>query len=255
MESRHFTLVVVGDNHEELVKKYDKKLKVEPYVLFKFDNADVMRKNQIKLLKAATKLDSFDGYSLQNIKDRIDELEHMSAIEYYAEITDDDTIHHIDEETGDAYSDANPNGKYDGCNLGKNFSLPLKTYDGEELYSCKVGDVDWSKMHNTDSHLYEFAWDSIMEKKVNPSTDEEKQVYENMKNFHKYFETYKTRDNYVKSNTSFWGYAFLSENTGWVELGENEDQFSWVNSFYDTFISHLDKNETISIYECTRYKE
>ena len=40
MESnRHFTLVVIGDNPEELVKPYDNNIKVEPYKVYEFAKA------------------------------------------------------------------------------------------------------------------------------------------------------------------------------------------------------------------------
>ena len=54
------------------------------------------------------------------------------------------------------------------------------------------------------------------------------------------------------SNTSFWGYAFLSEKTGWVELEETVNQFEWVKNFFNRFIAPLGDNDKISIYECLR---
>ena len=56
----------------------------------------------------------------------------------------------------------------------------------------------------------------------------------------------------MASNTAFWGYAFLSEKTGWVELEDNEEQFKWVVNFYNKFIKPQSDDTLISIYECRR---
>ena len=50
MSSKFFTVMVVGDDPEGLMSKYDKALKVKPYVKYKYLDADNLRKNAIKLL-------------------------------------------------------------------------------------------------------------------------------------------------------------------------------------------------------------
>ena len=85
-----------------------------------------------------------------------------------------------------------------------------------------------------------------------PKTEEDKIVYENMKNRKAYFEKYGDKKTYVISNTAFWGYAFLSEKEGWKELEPNVNQFIWVSQFFDRFIEPLDDNTLLTIYECVK---
>ena len=74
-----------------------------------------------------------------------------------------------------------------------------------------------------------------------------------MKNRRAYFEHFGNKENYVVSNVAFWGYAFLSEETGWVELEDNMDQVEWVKNFYKRFIEPLDDDTLITVCECIRY--
>ena len=247
-QNRHFTLVVVGDNHSELVRKYDKKLKVEPYVVYRFEDAEKMYNKKLLILKSL--INQVDGND-----DRkeffTEEYNYYSGIDYlefYTEITEGLDI---DEKTGDAYSTENPDGKYDSARVAGVFALPLIDKDGNETYSCRKGDVRWEEVHLKGTELYEAAWDTVMEGKV-PENDNERTIYENMKNRKAYFEFYGTRDNYVKSSTSFWGFAFLSERTGWVELEDTVSQVEWVTNFYERFMEPLSDDEKITIYECIR---
>ena len=73
-----------------------------------------------------------------------------------------------------------------------------------------------------------------------------------MKNRTMYFSKFKTKENYVIHSTAFWGYAFLSEKTGWKELEEHMNQFDWVSHFYDNFIKPLDENTLLTIFECKK---
>jgi hypothetical protein len=108
-------------------------------------------------------------------------------------------------------------------------------------------------MHLVNREVYEFAWDSVMEGKE-PTTDNEKIIYENMKNRVAYFSAFKDKETYVLSNISFWTYAYLDEN-GWVECDEETSQFEWVKNFYDKYINKLDDKKLITIYECTREQD
>lgn len=247
-EQRHFRLIIAGENPEQLIKEYDNKKEVEKYCVFKFSDAEKIRKSTLADLKKA--IDKFpeDSDKRAFLQEEYDYYSSMDEIEFYTDITEG---YDIDEETGNAYSTSNPNGKYDSAQPGGQFALPLITKDGKEVYACKKGDVDWPKVHLTGTEAYEAAWDMVMEGKK-PVTDDEKIIYENMKNRKLYFEHFKTRENYIKSNTAFWGYAFLSKKTGWVELEHHINQYDWVVNFYDRFIVPLDDNELISVYECYR---
>ena len=122
--------------------------------------------------------------------------------------------------------------------------------DGREVFQARKKDVDWSKMHLNSKKVYENAWDMVIGKKK-PKTDEEKIIYENMRNRVEYFRLFETKDNYVMQSTAFWAYAFVDENN-WYELDETTSQFEWVKNFYDRFIKPLDGNTLLTIFECKK---
>lgn len=244
---RHFTLIIAGDNPEELLKEYDSKKEIERYCVYRFSDAQKLYDKKILFLRklVETYPDNFI------FKSELEYYEGIDHIDFFLELTEGLDI---DEETGDAYSTENPNGKYYGAVLGGNFALPLIKKDGTETYQCNKGDVNWDEIHLKNGSIYEAAWDMVMGDKK-PETEEEKIVYENMKNRTSYFEFYQNKENYVLSNTSFFGYAFLSQETGWVELDDAVNQIDWVRNFYDRFIVPLSDDTTISVYECTRIED
>ena len=58
------TILVIGDNHEEIVKKYSADTKVKKYVKLKFADAEKERKKHIKLHPNSRK-------TLESILDKI----------------------------------------------------------------------------------------------------------------------------------------------------------------------------------------
>lgn len=129
--------------------------------------------------------------------------------------------------------------------------MPFLTKDGIECFQARKSDVDWPKIHLNGGHIYERAWEMVMEGSK-PEDDYEKQIYENMKDKTAYFEKFENKENYVISSTAFWGYAFLSEITGWQEASSMDDQFTWMRNFYDVFIKNLPDDTLLTIYECVR---
>ena len=73
-----------------------------------------------------------------------------------------------------------------------------------------------------------------------------------MKDKQAYFEKFETKENYITSNTAFWGYAFLSDITGWLDAEDIEDQFVWMSNFYDLYIKNLPDDTLLTIYECKK---
>jgi hypothetical protein len=244
-----FVAIVVGDNPQKLMDNYSNNKVVEPYVLYRFKDRDKLYEKELKVYEELMKVikdKSSNNYRMA--KEMYDSYKQMGAFDFYNTLIEDNTV---DAETGNIISTKNPDGRYDTANVGQFFSLPLINVEGKEVYSERKGNVDWSRIHLSNPQAYEFAWDSVMEGKE-PKTDAEKQIYNNMKNRVEYFKAYGDRENYVASNTSFWGYAFVSEKTGWVELEDNLNQFKWVREFYNRFIVPLDDKELITVYECYR---
>lgn len=244
---RHFVCIVAGDNPDELMHQYDRNRKVEPYIVYKYSDADNLRKKYIESYQAM--LDSgSDEYDEEYIKDTILDLSEMSADDFYYDITDGLII---DPDSGDALSDVNKDGKFSYYNLGKMFSVPFLTKDGREVFQTLKGNIDWDKIHLSDGHIYERAWDMVMNDSK-PQTEYEQKIYDNMKDKVAYFQKFENKENYVISNTAFWGYAFLSDKTGWMEASEYDDQFVWIANYYNLFIQNLSDDTLLTIYECVR---
>lgn len=257
LENRHFKVVVAGDNAEELMLKYDSNLKVAPYVAFYFSKAEEYRDNYIKSLKGVIsheeKNPNFSAESeerLNYLREELEYVENESAVDYYLNLTEG---LELDKDTGDALSTDNPLGMFTSHNVGGGFSLPFILKDGSEVYKAKKSDIDWDKVHLANTRAYEVAWDTT-HGLAEPQDDDERNIYEHMKNMDEYFANFDGREHYIASNTAFWGYAFLSEKLGWKELDPSEKQFDWVTGFYDRFIKPLSEDTMLTIYECVRPK-
>lgn len=248
MGSNFFSVMVVGNNPTELLKMYDINNKVEPYIKYHYADASKLKKKSIKLMQDV--IDNNDKTTLSDIvidyfKERIKMFNSMTDFEYYTSITNGLSYNN----DGDAVTDENPNGKYLTCNIGKIFSIPLKLKNGSEAFQAKAGDVDWSSMHMAKQELYETAWD-LFHKIREPKTDTEKQIYENIKNQRKYFDSFESKDLYCKYNCSYWNYAYLDKN-GWIDADEHKN-YEWITSFYDNFVKKLKDDDTVTIYECSK---
>lgn len=244
--SRFFSVMVVGDNHKELMDKYSFDLEVEPYIRYEYLKADKYQNNSIKaldnLLNNADKV-GLEPQLKEGLERRIKALKKMTPFEYYRELTDGMYY----DENGNALTTENPNGHWVTARIGKNFSLPLKLKDGTETYSAKADDIDWWAM-NEPTAMYEAAWEMVMEGRE-PTNAAEERVYESMKDKTAYFSNFKDKDDYVTYSTSYWNYAFVDKN-GWVDMSD-EDERKWITNFFERFIKDIDPNETVTIYECT----
>jgi len=203
---------------------------------------------KVLLKKLTNEGDDEENISLLNAE--IQDVEAMTPEDYYFELVSD---LHIDESTGDAYTNENPNAKFSSHRLAGFFALPFILKDGREVYTARKGDVDWSKMHLANQRPYEVAWDTVVEGKI-PNGEEEHTIYENMKNRVHYFTNFESREHYIAASTAFWDYAYVDKN-GWVEIDNSKPQFDWVIKFYDRFVKPLPEDAKLTLYECVRPKE
>jgi len=247
-EAKLFTLMVVGDKPDELVSKYDSNLKVEPYIKYYYKDIAKYKKKAIKiaqeLVDNANKLELTD-FMKEYFKEKVTDLKNLSDFEYYTTICNDCSF----DEDGNALSTENPNGKWISCRIGRNLCTPLKLKNGSESLQARAGDVDWGKMHMVNVDLYSTAW-QLFNKEREPKTEEEKQIYENIKNQKKYFESFKSEEDYVNYCCSYWCYAYLDEN-GWFDADGHKD-YNWITSFYDKYVKTLKPDSYISLYECAK---
>ena len=248
MESnRHFTAIVVGENPDEIMEKYDLSKKVEPYVVYRLSDISKYKENALKAYQHIANSEIMPESIREEYKEKVLELEKMDDIDFYSQLTED---FELDGETGNAMCDVNPDGHYNICRLGKNLAMPLIDKKDQEVFQARKNDIAWDKIHLANQEVYKAAWEMVMGDRK-PVTEEEKVIYENMKNRTEYFKYYGDIDTYVASNTAFWGYAFVTKDN-WVELTDGISQIKWVTEFYDNFIKNLPENTLISVYECIR---
>lgn len=244
----HFSVIVAGDNPDELMKGYDSKVKVPPYVVYKYNEAENLQKKYINIYEEILKSNKFsDDHDM--IQNRLEKIKSQDAFDFYVDLTMD---YDIDEKTGDAISTDNPNGKWRIYQNGKKLSIPFKLKNnGEETFSALKNNIDWGLIHMVNKEVYESAWDMVVNGKK-PSNENEKVIYENMKERLLYFLSFESKEKYVASSTAFWAYAFLSEDTGWVEMDDTVNQIQWITNFYNRFIVPLDNNTRLTIFECVK---
>ena len=244
----HFVAIVAGENPEVLMSPYDKNLKTEPRVVYKYSDAAKLREEYIEVYTSVVTSKTIkEGPFKEDAKDKLAIIKSQTPEEFYLDLTDD---YDHDDVTGDATTTENLDGKWSSYRLGKLFSVPFVLKDGRESFQAKKGDINWELMHLHGGEIYARAWEMVMDGSK-PENDYENQIYENMKARTTYFQKFETKENYVLSNTAFWGYAFVSKN-GWLQLEDNMDQFVWVKRFYDAFIDPLPDDTLLTIYECQR---
>ncbi len=246
--TKFLSVMVVGNNPEELMNKYKIGTKVDKYIKYKYCDADKLKENHISMLKKIIEKNddlNLSDYQIDSIKENIKTISEMTSLDYYNEITYGLSY----DKDGNAYSDVNPNGMWSEYRIGNDYIQPLILKDGKTTYQSTVENIDWGKMHmfKDNINLYEKTWDIVINKKE-LLDDTDKIIYENMHNHIDYLLSFKTKEQYVKFNCSYWTYAFLDKN-GWVDLDCNKNQFDWITQFYDTYIKPLDKKELITIYE------
>lgn len=253
--SKFFSILVVGDNPEEQMAKYDCSLRVKPYIKYKYLDAEKMHKNAVKVLTEVVKnSDKFNFNKLQTdyFRDKLKSLSSMSSFEYYSTIT-----HGLSyDDNGNAMCDVNPKGKWQKYNIGKHFSYPFKLKDGSESYQALVKDIDWDEMHmgRDKVRLFETLWDLVVNDS-DPQDEEEATLKREWQGRQTYFKSFKDVDEYVAHNCAYWNYAFLSDKTGWVDIDDENKSNEWVAGFFDRFIEGLGENDKLTIFEYSRNDE
>ena len=247
-KSRFLSVMVVGDNPDKLMEKYNKSLKVEPYVKFKYLDAEKLKNNSVKLLTEITNNPekfTLNKFQVDYFKERLKAINAMTPFEYYSTITQGMYY----DENGNALTDVNPNGKWDKYNIGKNFSYPLKLKNGKEAYQAKAKDIDWNSMHMNDNYvkLFKTIW-SLAIDDAPPSNKEEELIKNNWKLKKNYLSNFKTVDEFISHNCAYWNYAFLN-NDGWKDVDDNCNETDWINSFFDKFIKTIKDDDLVTIYE------
>lgn len=241
-----FTTIVAGENPKELMKEYDKKIKVTPYVLYESKDAHKLKVLYIDSCKDELNSDDLTSFDIDEINDELDYVKNLSDEDFFEYFT----AQYDKDKEGNAISDKNKKGKWSFYQEGKLFSVPFITYDGKEVFQAHKKDIDWFKIHLSGQEIYRRAWEMVMENDT-PKTEYEKTIYENMKNRTGYFQKFGDKEKYVVHSTAFWGYAFLDENK-WIDMDSANNEFEWVSDFFERFIVPLDENTLLTIFECRK---
>lgn len=256
------TVMVVGDNADELIKKYDLDTKVEPYVKMKKSEVDSSKALHLNFIDTILKSDKIVLTDKQRevYKNIYLDIQEMDADEYFEDMTRGCSY---DDETGDAISTVNPNAYYqhavnpqkrlDASGEEHDFANPfiLVPEEGEEegeviSYTAKKCEIDWSHMHMFNTNVYDRAWELCVNNEE-PQNDQEKIIKKNMEQRMDYFDNFECKEDYISHSCSFWCYGYVDKN-GYKELDHTISDREWVKTFYEKFVEPIDNNETISLY-------
>lgn len=240
------SVLVVGENPEKLMGKYDLNLKVKEYIKFKYSDAEILKNNHIACLKEMLNNKNFklNDFQVDHLNEILKMTKEMSPFEYYTELT----YGYKYDEHGNAITDLNPNGKWLTKQIGDKFSLPLILKNGNETHQALMCDINWDLTNKTNNPInYDLTWEIVINK-AQPKSKTEKSIYENMKDKKDYLSQFKNKEDYISFNCAYWNYAFLDEN-GWVDLDDENNQINWVVNYYDRFIKKLKPTDLLTIYE------
>ena len=245
----HFVVIAAGENPDELMKRYESGNE-KTVVIYKED-AEKLRRQHIEMAKAYKEVDLNEFERLQ-IEDIIETLEEQTLEEFWNDfIAEQDVID--EDENGNITVLDDSSIKFSSYNIGKNLSAPFILKNGELSFQDKKGNVDWDRIHLFESErlYYERVWEIVMDGEE-PKNDDEMKIKRTMGNRKDYFSFFGDKYTYAAHCSAFWGYAFLSEETGWVELNPERHQIEWVLSYYEDFIKPLPENTLLTIYECRK---
>ena len=116
---------------------YDKNKEVEPYVVYRFKDVKKIKDSFIAVYENALKETDIPSYA-EYIRMTIQDLAEMDDSEFYEDLVDRYGLS-MDEETGDAYSDKNKNGKWSSYSLGKSFRQRKEILIGKRYTSTTNG--------------------------------------------------------------------------------------------------------------------
>lgn len=244
----YFSLLVIGDNPDEKVFKYDMMDDSDKsYIIYEYKDVPVLRKNRIFFYEEFKKK-TVDKKIIDTINKQLNKLKSQTDIDYYTELGE----YYTYDEHMNIISNENPKGKWITCDKGgKLFNSYLKDFNGNNITSGLKKNIDWNNIHLNENkvNLYSRTWDLCVNK-IKPENDKDKQIISNMKLYTPYFKQFKNKEEYTKYSCSFWTYAIIVNNE-WFDM-EEINEYSWITNFYDKYIKDLSDDTLITIYECTK---
>ena len=243
----YFAVLVIGEDPEAQIAKFDEMIDVEPYVLYQYKDRSKIRKLQIEIYKNYLK--TVNNLQERNLViDKINELKKTSDEQYFLSLSE---LHQLDENKNIITSD-NPDGKWLTCELGgRMYSDYLKDLTGKSITSGKKNEIDWSEIHLYKDivNKYKRTWELCVEG-VKSETPTDSLIINNMRHLTDYFKNFKNKEEYIKYNSSFFTNAVIL-NGKWIDM-EDFDYSDWIINYFNNYISKLKNDELISIFECTK---
>lgn len=243
----HRVLIVAGENQDQRVFEFSRLREVPPYIVYRVEDTEKLRKIKIKEWEEIARNSKAFGVPKEYAEDQIQELIMEDGDDFFADLT---AGYETDEE-GNAISRMNPEGKFLSASRGGSFAQPFLLKDGTTAYEARKSDIAWDEIHMNKEfiNLYERTWEMCVEG-LEPVSDVDKQVYENMREKMDYFEKFKNKEEYVTSCSSFWAFAFLNDVDIWLDADDCPvSQFEWMSTYYDRFIKSLPDDTILTIFE------
>lgn len=255
MKQQYRTILVIGDNPDDIIKKYSEDTKVDEHLFLKRKDALKHKENRIALLENSLNMDFLTEQQKEMTREYIEILKEMTELEYFLDVTQGCTY---SDNNGDAYTNKNPNAYYkyerspqsvfEKTGEESGFCNPFKLKDDYISYSALKSEIDWSLNHLYNQQVYKSAWELVVEDRE-PINENENIIKKNMKNRTKYFENFSSKEDYVLHSTAFWTYGIATESY-YKEVGmDGIDDKEWVKTFYDKFIKDIPENTLLTIYE------
>jgi hypothetical protein len=251
----HFAVLVIGDNIEEQLEKYDENLVTPRYVKYTKEQLISKKRKEIEDYKNSTYAEYLadpEAYAADcNNEGHLNYLknEFPKKLEWNDDEIYENAISWYEKSEigpeGEVYSTYNPNSKWDWYEIGgryagrlilkegvkkeaePNFSWGWGAEDIDEILkeprvdTALMKDIDWDKMHHVQSK-YDSAirfWEMKIEG-AEPTTEEEKKLLE--WDWYKpefYTERYKNKETFAKSRSSFTMWAIVKDGE-WFEKGK-----------------------------------
>lgn len=252
------SILVIGNNHEQIVKSFSADTKVEPYVYMGIDDAPKKRKADLKFLENLinNKTYVFDSYQKDIFGKLYRQYAKMTDFEYFVnKATEYGCV--FNEENGDAMTDKNPNTFYCGEKCYQKSFLatgeeapcvnPFKLKNGTMSYSAKKGEIDWDLMHMYNTDTYKSVWEMVVDKRE-PENEDEKDLFESMKNRFQYFRNFENKEDYITRSCAFWTHGVATE-FKYYEADFKVSDGEWAKNYFDKFIANIDDDVLLTIYE------
>jgi len=243
----YFSVLVIGEDPEAQISKFDEMIDVEPYVLYQYKDRSKIRKLQIEIYKNYLK--TVKKLQERNLViDKINELKKLSDEQYFLSLSE---LHQLDKNKNIITSD-NPDGKWLTCEVGGRFySEFLKDFNGTPITSGKRSEINWPKIHlnKDDINKYQRTWELCVEG-VKTETPTDFLIVNNMRHLTDYFKNFKNKEEYIKYNSSFFTNAVVLDGK-WYDMEDN-DYSNWIINYFEQFILNPHGDELITIFECTK---